>query len=227
MKRKRWDRVFSRNKTHLKIVGLQNLQKSSIGDVFNLRGDPFSLEGVKSLDISYDTHERARDYDTENVVALLIILPELRELDTSNVNMLGEPFRSLRSLTKFVWNGGTAFFLHVDGSNFHFANNIMDLSVDSFATYFVQEEVEKFTAEPVEGEANKYLWMKCPRLERLSMMGATYKEVGHWQTRPISQEMLIKMVRHHPTLRWLRSDLTAENVAMLKEERPHITFVSG
>lgn len=28
-----------------------------------------------------------------------------------------------------------------------------------------------------------------------------------------------------PSLRWLRSDLTAANVAMLKEERPDITFV--
>jgi hypothetical protein len=38
--------------------------------------------------------------------------------------------------------------------------------------------------------------------------------------------MLIKMVRLHPTLRWLRSDLSEENVAMLKQERPEITFVS-
>lgn len=39
-------------------------------------------------------------------------------------------------------------------------------------------------------------------------------------------EMLIKMVRLHPTLRWLRSDLTEENVAMLKQERPDQTFLS-
>jgi len=42
----------------------------------------------------------------------------------------------------------------------------------------------------------------------------------------IPQDMLMKMVRHHPTLRWLRSDLTPENVAILQQERPDITFVS-
>ena len=45
-------------------------------------------------------------------------------------------------------------------------------------------------------------------------------------SQPVRQEMLIKMVRLHPTLRWLRSDLTKENIAMLQQERPEITFVS-
>ena len=36
----------------------------------------------------------------------------------------------------------------------------------------------------------------------------------------------MKMVRLHPTLKWLRSDLTAENVAILQQERPDVTFVS-
>lgn len=42
---------------------------------------------------------------------------------------------------------------------------------------------------------------------------------------PISQEILIKMMaRLHPTLRWLRSDLTPDNVVMLHQERPDIVF---
>lgn len=36
----------------------------------------------------------------------------------------------------------------------------------------------------------------------------------------MQQEELIKMVRRHPTLRWLQSDLSNENVVMLKQERP-------
>jgi hypothetical protein len=35
----------------------------------------------------------------------------------------------------------------------------------------------------------------------------------------VSQEMLIKMVRNHPALRWLRSNLLEENIAMLQQER--------
>ena len=42
----------------------------------------------------------------------------------------------------------------------------------------------------------------------------------------LPQEVIVKMVRNRPQLRWLRSDLTPENVAMLQQERPEITFVS-
>jgi hypothetical protein len=42
----------------------------------------------------------------------------------------------------------------------------------------------------------------------------------------LPQEDIIQMVRNHPSLHWLRSDLSAENVAMLQQERLGITFVS-
>lgn len=47
---------------------------------------------------------------------------------------------------------------------------------------------------------------------------------GPWQ--PVSQAVLMNIVRHHRSLRWLRSDLTSENVAILQQERPLVTFVS-
>lgn len=66
--------------------------------------------------------------------------------------------------------------------------------------------------------------MDCQHLERLSIKRTSYgtEELGF---EPVTQGMLIKMVRHHATLRWLRSDLSKENVAMLKRERPEISFV--
>lgn len=43
----------------------------------------------------------------------------------------------------------------------------------------------------------------------------------------MTQDMLVKMVRNLSRLRWLKSDLSKENVvAMLKGERPEVTFVS-
>lgn len=54
-----------------------------------------------------------------------------------------------------------------------------------------------------------------------------FKINSHSTVRAVSQEMLIKMVRCHCTLRWVRSDLSAENVAMLQQERPEVVFVSG
>jgi hypothetical protein len=41
---------------------------------------------------------------------------------------------------------------------------------------------------------------------------------------PIPQPWLIRFVREVPNLRWFRSDLTPENVALLKRERPEVVF---
>lgn len=72
-----------------------------------------------------------------------------------------------------------------------------------------------------------YLMEDCERLERLSIKNATWSlEYNAAERYPVSQRMLIKMVRNHPTLRWLRSDLSEENVVMLQREKPEITFIS-
>jgi hypothetical protein len=66
-------------------------------------------------------------------------------------------------------------------------------------------------------------------LERVSIKGAKYKRKGQQiEPEPISipQLWLIKFARRATSLRWLRSDLTPENVAMLKRERPDVEFVS-
>jgi hypothetical protein len=67
--------------------------------------------------------------------------------------------------------------------------------------------------------------MRCKHLERLSIKNSTYFQNGK-EVQLVPQGMIIKFVRHTPTLRWLRSDLTEENVAMLQQERPAITFVT-
>lgn len=72
-----------------------------------------------------------------------------------------------------------------------------------------------------------YLMVRCMRLQRLSIKNATWcTEENPLEKFRVSQQMLIKMVRNHATLKWLRSDLSAENVAMLRQERPDVTFVS-
>lgn len=65
-----------------------------------------------------------------------------------------------------------------------------------------------------------------PGLERVSVVGVTTHN-GENDSRPLKQSTLIKFVRNTPTLTWLRSDLTDENIAMLRKERPEVTFVSA
>lgn len=64
------------------------------------------------------------------------------------------------------------------------------------------------------------------KLERLSMKGCTWVDPFEEEKHAISQEMIMKMVRRLDRLRWLRSDLTNENLALLQQERPEITFVT-
>jgi hypothetical protein len=63
------------------------------------------------------------------------------------------------------------------------------------------------------------------RLERVSVRGGCWS-VPCLPASLLCQEVLIRFVRNAPNLRWFRSDLTPENVAMLKAERPDVTFVS-
>jgi hypothetical protein len=74
--------------------------------------------------------------------------------------------------------------------------------------------------------SQNYLLYRCSHLKCLSIMNATWSFPGSETSNPVTQEMLLKMVRHHPTLRWLQSDLTQENITMPQEEKPEITFVS-
>ncbi len=68
----------------------------------------------------------------------------------------------------------------------------------------------------------------CPaKLEHVSIKGIIMKDHGVGSERqPLSEEAIIQFVRNQASLRLLRSGLTEQNVAMLKQERPEIPFVS-
>lgn len=65
-------------------------------------------------------------------------------------------------------------------------------------------------------------------LKRVSLFGAMSRHyVGTAkQLVPFTQTSLIKFVRGSPNLQWFRSNLTIENITMLKCEFPHIVFLS-
>ncbi len=77
--------------------------------------------------------------------------------------------------------------------------------------------------------AMAFLGLCPPNLERVSIKGVTVEDqvigVGS-ERQPLSQEAIVQFVRNTPSLRWLRSDLTEQNVAMLQKDRPEMTLVS-
>lgn len=116
--------------------------------------------------------------------------------------------------------------LYARGHGLKNARNLTELILDgSLLVLSARETIRHY--EPAArnaGEVNTFLFCMLVNLERVSIKNATCGRRSYH--RPISELMLIKMARNHPNLRWLRSDLSKENVAMLKSQLPEITFVS-
>lgn len=66
----------------------------------------------------------------------------------------------------------------------------------------------------------------CP-IERLTIQTASrsFVDLARARERPVPQQTLMAIVRYLPSLRWFKSELTEDNVAILQRERPEITFV--
>jgi hypothetical protein len=119
-------------------------------------------------------------------------------------------------------------------------SSLREIHIDPFGVYFDSyfppitayckehsqlEQEEWFVANGVDW----VLLQEYPNLERVTLKHAAYLEDynsysfnGYWEQLP--QEVLIKFVRHTPSLRWFCSDLTQDNIAMLKEEYPEVEF---
>lgn len=210
--------IFAGNRTRLKIVGIEHF--FWIFSTLENYNAPH-LQEVRSLDCSFS---KGRSLGVFSVSALSGIFPNLQEIDLSNTTSayaFGRPF--LPSVTKITWTDSRSLWLC--GSDFRGVANLTHLVLDTstFRALGKNLSVANFCNHP-----SSFMFMKCSRLERVSLKGATMKHSGKEEDEPIPlfQELLINMVRRHPSFSWLRSDLTAENIAMLKQERPEIAFVS-
>jgi hypothetical protein len=130
-------------------------------------------------------------------------------------------------LTRFQWKGCEQKDEWLDGRfSLGLRAHLTELCLDD-ARYAFCKEGEIQLSSDATNYHERYVFAKCAHLERLSIKNLTWSASDDARDlRPLSQDMLIKMVRRHPALRWLRSDLTAANIAMLQRERPEITFVS-
>jgi Leucine-rich repeat (LRR) protein len=192
------------------------------------------LTKVTVLDLSdcpHDANVMVGLYIACNGLAL--ILPNLRELDLSylpatwNVVPVEAFCRSCPQLTKFTWNGSCTD-LNLSGQDFDHSPNLAELYVDgALFTDFVNDRRAWGEEWVDDTDTACYMLMECAPLERLSIKNTSLTSVSYYaqEAQPVSQEIIMKFVRHTPTLRWLRSDLTEENVAILHQERPNVKFV--
>lgn len=185
------------------------------------------LPSVKCLDLSPFLHEGDAPVrlDVDDIVSVVRLLPNLVEVDFSRVSTSPYVFQDIstargRGLSSIKCNGAPSVCLSPLCSNGRQAvSELTELQLDGAHAMFLIVNLD------VNDRAH-YLWMHCRRLERLSIKNSTWCSMFEHASQPFSQEMLIKLVRCHPTLRWLRSDLTDENMAMLRAERPELTLLN-
>jgi len=221
-----WNGVFSGNCAHLRIENIASVRSEQAAATDEI--SRAQLSGVTSLDISCSPENAAQVQNDRFINGLLCFLPNLREIDFSHFKISkGRRITTLEHCPRleritancsggcFYMGGyglqstqGLITMLYLDGS----------CLLSPGATVLQYESSENV-------ETSVFMFVACRGLERLSIKSAKWHSTDA-EFQAISQGMLMKMVRNHPTLRWLRSDLTEENVEILKRERPEITFVT-
>lgn len=213
------------------------------------------LDGVSSLDISVVNLKSDPDCDVLRGIALMC--PNLKELDLSGLPDLGMRVSSgdlafcelCPNLEKLTWDeaslatrGKHRPTLDLKGTCFRKATNLKELYLEESVllganTLFSLDDnlVKDFnaivssseeTTPSEEQQEDMVLLCECNAgLTRLDVKGVKYSVLG--RCLPLPQHTLLKLVRCSPSLKWFRSDLSTENIAILQKERPNMTFVSS
>jgi hypothetical protein len=202
------------------------------------------MDRIVSIDLSIDPeHAAAADDDDRQINAtsiryIFIIFPGLQTIDMSGLKIgdVGRLFSvvgvSCPHVRRLTWNNSRTDMMRCGLGMDCDSNMTLVLDNICFQSPFSSADTTIAAFGHNIGRLHRlrriHLMQNCSGLERLSIKNATWcLQQNPAEVFPISQEMLIKMVRNHRTLRWLRSDLSAENVALLKQDRPHFTFVSN
>lgn len=149
----------------------------------------------------------------------LVCVGSLMKLDCSIKYFHDQTGTNLETIT---WPGCDSS-ISPCGFNLESLPGLSSLFLDDYHIKTRASVLRRYMAE--DEASNKYMFQCCRQLQRISIKRASWIGKDMAAPEPLPQDMLIKMVRHHPALQWIRSDLTAENVNMLKQERPEITFV--
>ena len=248
-KAERWSEAFCGHRTHLRLFNLTHLSSNidPINDAFVNALSP--LHHVQSLDCSmtprfrqaYDheehTSDRIRKYRRSwflapfedyvdkgfsQGVTLSMLVPNLRWIDMSFLPFTTVGIALLAKnnpkLEVIRWNRSLIWPVSNESEG-HFE------ALRCLKEVYLDEARMIFCASLDEDRLWNSLLNYSQRLERVSLLGTTWYRKGQLST--LSQAYLMQFVRRSPNLVWFRSDLTLENVAILQQERPNISFVSS
>jgi hypothetical protein len=196
------------------------------------------MDWVLSLDMSLSTPERvvtshSLPYGLSNT------LPKLRVIDLSNIGAsatftLRNFSRRCQHLEKVTWNNiGMTAYVKLNGGDMKFSNtgNLKEIIMDDseLCCSSLDRGIDKMST--LGNHRDTFIFHRCSNaLESVSIQNAkcfnTNFNYRNYNLCLIPQNALIKFVRSVPSLRWFRSDLTQENMDMLRLERPGIELLN-
>jgi len=138
------------------------------------------------------------------------------------------------NLEKITWHNidRRQSAIQIDGSEMRNATNLKHIYMDG--SVFDVGDDERYQMSDLENDEHSDIFLfhelSSKLLERVSIRNAKW-DIVQWREGTnvpvIPQNALIKFVRNAPTsLRWFRSDLTEDNMNMLRSERPGIELVN-
>ena len=171
--------------------------------------------------------------DNGIMYALSKILPNLQEINLSNtITECGYEALSMFSnrcnrLEKVTWNNiDRSSDVSISGGDIWKATNLREIYMDESIFYTGSGK----TLSDLANSSDRFLFHACGStvLERVSIRNTKWYDFDDTEDPIIiPQNALIKFVRNAPkSLRWFRSNLTTENISMLRSERPEIELVN-
>ena len=216
-----------------------SIEIDKIISYYTHKGTPkyVEMDWILSLDMSVSTLKQIFCNLAEY---LSLILPKLREIDLTNtcgpimLVALRSFSRRCPHLEKVTWNNIDMYvFVKLNGDDMRFSNigNLKEITMDNsnLCCSSADRGIDKMLA--LGNHRDTFLFHRCSNaLESVSIRNAkcfsTKFNYRNSYLFMLPQNALIKFVRSVPSLRWFRSDLTPENMDMLRLERPEIELLN-
>jgi hypothetical protein len=162
-------------------------------------------------------------------------LPKLREIDFSKAGIILPIYiaKSSPLLEKITANKLVDCPFSLIGNDMRFCNNLKEIYMDHSIFFYVGKKEESKISD-LNNHHDIFMFRHCCKaLERVSIRNIQYRNVlgdddeDEDQKLIFTQNLLIKFVRNAPlSLHWFRSDLTPDNITMLRMERPGIELLN-
>jgi len=194
-----------------------------------LKHNNIEMSGITSLEfISSWSSNRGRARVPNNLPCILrMILPKLTEMDFSNAlgysNGIFTELFQCPLLNKVISNNNNDG-VHLNGSGLKSTKNLKEIHMNN-TIFHCTPYTTKYKFSRLKTHPEVFIFHECCKyLERVSVRNMKFPccTVNKDEVFNFIQNALIKFVRNAPSLRWLRSDLSIENIAMLQEERSRL-----